>query len=209
MNYLKMFKDVGIIANDSNFFNKCCFDSDNNCQKYNEALFEVVDQVYIDNDIKFDLSHFIMELNDLYNEVGFNLGCFFIERHFNKEFTLNLCDSNNLEMKMILNLNVYTDIIFNRMWDSRLKIDFESLFSDLQNRVSIMKGHFILESVLTDEEINFVLNSDELNKLSYFLIKTGFKLGVFICLAYKILHMQLSDEIGNYIPLDWPVNVPS
>jgi hypothetical protein len=56
MNYLKMFKDVGIIDNDSNFFNMCSFDSDNNCQKYSESLCEVVAKVYIDNDINTALS---------------------------------------------------------------------------------------------------------------------------------------------------------
>ena len=203
-----MFKDVGIIANDSNFFNMCSFDSDNNCQKYSEFLFEVVDKVYIDNDIKTALSGFIMELKDFYNVVGFNLGCFFIERNHKKEFCLN-CHTNKLERKNILNINGYLDAIFKRMWDIRLKIDFENLFSDMQNRISIMKREFILKTCVTEEAINFVLNSAELSKLRYFLIKTGFKFGVFICFPYKTFHMQLSEEIGNYIPVDWPVHVLS
>ena len=207
MNYYKMFQDVGI-DNDSDFFNICSFDSDNNCAKYSEALFEAVDQVYIDNDIKTALSDFFMELKDLYKEVGFNLGCFFIERNNKKEFSLN-CGTNKLEMKKIFNINGYLDAIFNRMWDIRLKNDFENLFSDMQNKISIMKREFILESVVTEEAINFVLNSAELSKLSYFLIKTGFKCGVFICFAYKILHMQLSEEVGNYIPGDWEVHLLS
>jgi hypothetical protein len=78
------------------------------------------------------------------------------------------------------------------MWDIRLKIDFEDLFSDMQNRISLMKQEFILESCVTEEAINFVLNSAELGKLSYFLIKTGFKCGFFLCFAFNTLHMQLS-----------------
>jgi hypothetical protein len=191
-----MFKDVGFIANDSNFFYKFCFDTDNNCKKYSEALFEVVDQVYIDNDIKTALSHFIMELKDLYNDVGFNLGCFFIERNHKKEFCLN-CHTNKLEMKDILNINGYLDSIFNRMWDIRLKIDFESLFSDMQYKISIMKREFILKYCVTEEAINFVLNSAELKKLSYFFIKTGFKYGFFFYFSFNTLHMQLSGEVGN------------
>ncbi|MGD2090609.1 MAG: hypothetical protein PVH61_30835 [Candidatus Aminicenantes bacterium] len=208
MNYLKMFKDVGIIANDSNFFKIIPFDSDNNCQKYSESLFEVVEKVYIDNDIKTALSGFIMELKDFYNEVGFNLGCFFIERNHKKKLCLN-CDTNKIEMKEILNINGYLDSIFNRMWDIRLKIDFESLFSDNKNRISIMKQEFILKYCVTEEAINFVLNSAELSKLSYFLIKTGFKCGVFICFSLKNFNMHLSEDIGNYIPVDWPVHVLS
>jgi hypothetical protein len=110
MNYLKMFKDVGIIANDSNFFNMCCFDSDNNCQKYSDSLFEVIDEVYTYKDFKTDLTGFIVKLKNLYNEVGFNLGCFFVERNHKKEFLLN-CHTNKLEMKKILNINGYLDDI--------------------------------------------------------------------------------------------------
>jgi hypothetical protein len=133
-------------------------------------------------------------LKDLYKEVGFNLGCFFIESNHKKEFSLN-CDNNKLEMKKILNINDYLDAIFNRMWDIRLKNDFENLFTDMQNKISIMKREFILESGVKEEAINFVLNSAELSKLSYILIKSGFKCGVFICFAYNILHMQVSEEV--------------
>jgi hypothetical protein len=203
-----MFQDVGIIKNNSDFFNICSFDNDNNCPKYSEALLEAVDQVYTDNDIKTSLSHFFWELKDLYKEVGFNLGCFFIERNHKKGFSLN-CDTNKFEMKNLFKINVYLDAIFNRMWDIRLKNDFGNLFTDMQNRISIMKQEFILKSVLTEEAINFVLNSNELSKLSYFLIKTGFKSGVFICFAFKTLNMQLSDEVGNYLPGDWEVHLLS
>jgi hypothetical protein len=204
-----MFQNIGIIDNDPDFFNICSFDSDNNCKNYNDALFEAVDRVIIDNKIKAVLSYFIMELKDLYTEVGFNLGCFFIERHLNKEFNINSCDKNKIEMKKILNLNVYLDAIFNRMWDIRLKNDFENIFSDMENKISFMKRELIHESVLTEEATNIVINSDELSKLSYFLIKTGFKCGVFIYFAYKTLHLQLSEEPGNYLPGDWPEHVMS
>jgi hypothetical protein len=204
-----MFKDVGIIDNDINLFSMASFDIDNNCQKSSDALFEVIDEVYTENDFKTDLSGFILELKNLYKEVGVNLGCLFIERHFNKEFSLNFCDTNKLEMKKILNLNGYIDIIFNQMWDIRIKPDLENIFSGMQNTISIMKRELILESGVPGEAINFVLNSAEIRKLSYFLIKTGFKCGFFLCLAYNTLHMQLSEEVGNYLPGDWPIHLIS
>jgi hypothetical protein len=203
-----MFKDVGIIDNDPDFLKMSSFDNDNNCQKASDSLFNLIDE-YTDNAFKPDLIDFIFELKNFYIEVGFNLGKLFIDRHFNKEFSINFCDKNKIEMKKILNLNAYLDAIFNRMWDIREKNDFENLFSDMENKISFMKRELIHESVLTEEAINIVINSDELSKLSYFLIKTGFKCGVFIYFAYKTLHLQLSEEPGNYLPGDWPVKVLS
>jgi hypothetical protein len=100
-----MFRHVGIMDNDLNFFNHCYFDIDNNCRKSSEALFEMIDDVYMANDFKDDLSDFIMDLKNLYKEVGFNLGCLFIERHFNKEIPLTFCDTDKLEMRKFLNLD--------------------------------------------------------------------------------------------------------
>jgi hypothetical protein len=133
-----------------------------------------------------------------------NPGCLFIEKYFNKEFSLNFSDTNKLEVKNILNLNGYIDIIFIRMWDMRIKPDFKNLFPCLQNKISLLKRDFIVESGVPEEEINFVLNSDELSKLSYFIIKIGFKCGLFLWIAYNTLHMQLSEEGGNYLSVDLP-----
>ena len=91
-----MFKDVGIIDNEINLFSMASFDIDNNCQKSSDSLFEVIEELYTDNDFKTDLSGFISELKKSYIEVGFNLGCLFIESHFTKEFRLNLIDNNKL-----------------------------------------------------------------------------------------------------------------
>jgi hypothetical protein len=76
----------------------------------------------------------------------------------------------------------------------------------LQNKINLLKRDFIVDSGVPEEAINFVLNSAELSKLGYFLIKTGFKCGFFLCLAYNTLHMQLSEESENYLPGDWPIN---
>jgi hypothetical protein len=78
-----------------------------------------------------------------------------------------------------------------------------------KNTISIMKRELIVESGVPEEAINFVLNSAELRKLSYSLIKTGFKCGFFICFAYNTLHMQLTEEVGNYLPGDWPIHLIS
>ena len=152
---------------------------------------------------------FFLELKNLYKEVGVNLGCLFIERHFTKEFILNLCDTNKLEMKKIFNLDGYIDVIFNRMWDIRINTDLEKILPGMQNTISNIKRELITESGVPEEAINFVLNSAELRKLSYFLIKTGFKFGFFLCFAYNTLHMQLSEEVGNYLPGDWPIHLTS
>jgi len=205
MNYCKIFRDFGIMDNDSNFINQCSFDIDKNCQKSLEALFGVIEQVYTFNNFTTDLFDFSIELKNLYTEVGVNLGCLFIERHFNKEFRLNFCDPNKLEMEKILNLNGYLDIIFNRMGDILINPDIENLFSVLQNKISLLKRDLIVESGVPEEAINFVLNSAEFRELSYFLIKTGFKCGFFWCLSYNTLYMQLSEEVGNYLPGDWQI----
>jgi hypothetical protein len=202
-----MFKDIGIIDNDANFINMASFDIDNNCQKSIEALFGMIEQVYTDNDFKTDLFDFIIDFKDIYKEAGVNLGCFFIERHFNKEFRLNFCDTKKLEMRNILNLNGYIDIIFNRMIDILIKSDIENLFSGLQIKISGLKRDLIVEFGVPEAAINFVLNSAEFRELIYFLIKTGFKYGFFFCLAYNTLHMQLSEEVGNYLPGDWPIHL--
>jgi len=76
-------------------------------------------------------------------------------------------------------------------------------------KINLLKRDLILDSGVPEEAINFVLNSAELRKLSYFLIKTGFKYGFFLCLAYNTLHMQLSEEAGNYLPGDWPIHLIS
>jgi hypothetical protein len=73
----------------------------------------------------------------------------------------------------------------------------------------LLKRDLILDSGVPEEAINFVLNSAEFRELSYFLIKTGFKCGLFLCLAYNTLHMKLSEEAGNYLPGDWPIHLIS
>jgi hypothetical protein len=140
-----------------NLFSMASFDIDNNCQKSSDSLFEVIEELYTDNDFKTDLSGFISELKKSY-------------------------------------------IIFNHMWDIRIKPDLENIYSGMQNKISIMKRELIVESGVPEGAINFVLKSAELRKLSYFLIKIGFKCGFFLCLAYNTLHMQLSEEVGNYLP---------
>jgi hypothetical protein len=180
MNYLKMFKDVGIIDNDPNFFTRFPFDIENNCRKSNEALSGVIYAVYNNSDFYTDLSGFIMELKNLYKEVGFNLGCLFIERYFNEEIHLNFCGSNKTDMNMILSVNVYIDMIFNRNVDKMIKTDIENIFSGMQDKISLLKHDFNVESGVPETAINFVLNSAELKMLSYFLIKTGFKFGFFL-----------------------------
>jgi hypothetical protein len=95
------------------------------------------------------------------------------------------------------------------MWDIRQKPDFENIFPGMQNTISIMKREFIQNSGVPDEALNFVLNSAELRRLSHFLIKTGFKCGFFLCFAYNTLNMKLSEEVGNYLPGDWPVHLLS
>jgi hypothetical protein len=189
-----MFKDVGVIDNDDNLFSMAYFDSDNNCQRASDTLFEVIEYVYIDNDFKTDLSGFIIDLIDIYKEVGFNLGCLFIEIYFTKEFKLNLCVNNKLEMKKIFNLNGYIENVFYRMWDIKIRPVLDDLFSDMQNIILFLKREFIVEAGVPEEAINFVLKSAELRKLSYFLIKTYFKCGFFWRLAFNTLHMQLSEE---------------
>jgi len=204
MNYFKMFKEIGIIANESNLFDMCYFDIDNNYQKTSNDLFEFIEELYTVNGLKIDLSAFIVELTNLYKEVGFNLGCLFIEKYFNKEFSLNFSDINKLEVKNILDLNGYIDIIFSQIWDIRIKPDIPNLFPGLQNKISLLKHDFIVGTSVPDAVINFVLNSDELSKLLYFIIKSGFKCGLFLWIAYNTLHMHLSGEGGNYLSIDLP-----
>jgi hypothetical protein len=202
-----MFRYVGIMDNDSNFINQCSLDIDNNCKKSLEAMFGVIEDVYTFNYFKTDLFDFIIELNNIYKEVGVNLGCFFIERHFNKEIRLNFCDNDKLEMKKMLNLNDYLDIIFNRIGDILIKPDIENLFSGLRNKISLLQHDIVMEYGVPESSINFVLNSAEFRELIYFLIKTGFKCGFFWCLAINYLHKQLSEEVGNFLPGDWPIQL--
>ena len=207
MNYCKMFRDVGIMDNDGNFINQGYLDIDKNCQKSLEALFGAIEEVYAFNDFTTDLFDFCIELNNLYTEVGVNMGCLFIERHYNKEIRLNFCDTDKLEKKMILDLNCYLDIISTRIVDIMIKTDIENLFSGLQNQISLLHHELVVEYGVPDEAINFVLNSDEYMELSYFLIKTGFKYGVFLCFAYNILFNRFSVESGNYLPGDRPIRL--
>ena len=207
MNYCEMFRDVGIMDNDGNFINQGYLDIDHNCKKSLEALFGVIDEVYAFNDFTTDLFDFCIELKNLYTEVGVNMGCFFIERHYNKEIRLNFCDIDKLEKKMILNISCYLDIISTRIVDIMIKPDIEYLFSGLQNKISLLQQEFVLEYGVPDEAINFVLNSDEYMELSYFLIKTGFKCGFFWCLSFNTIHKQLSKEVLNYLPGYWPAHM--
>jgi hypothetical protein len=80
------------------------------------------------------------------------------------------------------------------MWNIKIRPVLDDFFSDLQNKILLLKRELIVDSGVPGEAINFVLNSSELRKLRYFLIKTGFKCGFFLCLAYNTLHMQLSEE---------------
>ena len=150
-----------------------------------------------------------MELprENLYTEVGVNLGRLFIEKHYNKECRLNFCDTNKLEMEKILYLNGYLDIIFNRMGDILINPDFENLFSGLQNQISLLQHELVVESGVPETAINFVLNSAEFKELSYFLIKTGFKCAFFCCRSFNTLYMQLSEEVGKYLLGDWPIQL--
>ena len=207
MNYCKMFRDVGIMDNDANFINQSYLDIDNNCRKSLWALFRVIEEVYMFNDFTTDLYDFSIELKNLYTEVGVNMGCLFIERYFSKEIRLNFCDTNKLEMNMILNLNCYLDIISTRIMDIMIKNDIENLFSGLQNQISLLHHELVVEYGVPDEAINFVLNSDEYMELSYFFIKTGFKCGFFWCFAFNTLHKQLSKEVLNYLPVNLPIQL--
>jgi hypothetical protein len=137
MNYIEMFRDIGIMDNDANFINQSYLDIDKNCQKSLWALFGVIEKVYTFNDFTTDLYDFIIELKNLYTEVGVNMGCLFMERHFNKEIRINFCDTNKLEKRMILDINCYLDIISTRIVDIMIKTDIENLFSNLQK-----KSHF-------------------------------------------------------------------
>ena len=204
-----MFRHVGIMDNDLNFFNHCYFDIDNNCRKSSEALFEMIDDVYMANYFKDDLSDFIMDLKNLYKEVGFNLGCLFIERHFNKEIPLTFCDTDKLEMRKFLNLDGYLDNIFNHIGDILIKPDIEDLFSGMRNKISLLQYDLVVKYSVPEAAINFVLNSVEFRESSYFLTKTGFKYGVFLCLAFNIFFNRFSVEAGNYLPGDRPIRLIS
>ena len=207
MNYCKMFRDVGIMDNDANFINQGYLDIDNNCRKSLWALFRVIEEMYMFNDFTTDLYDFSIELKNLYTEVGVNMGCLFIERYYIKEIRLNFCDTNKLEKKMILDLNCYLDIISTRIVDIMIKTDIENLFSGLQNKISLLQHDLVVEYGVPEEAINFVLNSTEFRELSYFLIKTGFKCGFFWCLFFNTLYLQLSKEVGNYLPVYWPIQL--
>jgi hypothetical protein len=202
-----MFRDVGIMDNDGNFINQGYLDIDKNCQKSLEALFGAIEEVYAFNDFTTDLYDLIIELKNLYTEVGVNMGCLFIERHYNKEIRLNFCDTDKLEKKMILDLNCYLDIISTRIVDIMIKTDIENLFSGLQNQISLLHQELVVEYVVPDEAINFVLNSDEYMELSYFLIKTGFKCGLFWGLAFKTINKQLFKDVGNYLPVNCQIQL--
>jgi hypothetical protein len=206
MNYCKMFRDAGIMDNDANFIKQSYFDIDNNCKNSLEALFGLIGDVYTFNDFTTDLYDFSIELKNLYTEVGVKMGCLFIERHFDKEIRLNFCDTDKLEMKNILILKSYLDILSYRIVDIMIKTDIENLFSGLKNKISLLQHELVVEYGVPDEAINFVLNSDEFMKLSYFLIKTGFKSGLFWCLSYNA-YIQSSEGIGNYLPAKWPIQL--
>ena len=207
MNYIEMFRHVGIMENELDFFKDCYFDIDNKCRKTSEALFEMIDDVYVANDFKNDLSDYIMDLKNLYKEVGVNLGCLFIERHFNKEIPLTFCDTDKLEMRKFLNLDGYLDNIFNRLGDILVKPDIEYLFSGMRNTISLLQYDLVVKYSVPEAAINVILNSDEFREFSYFLIKTGFKYGVFLCLAFNILYNRFSEESGNYLPGDRPIRL--
>ena len=112
-------------------------------------------------------------------------------------------------MQKIFNLNGYIENIFNRMFDIKIKTEQENVFPGLKNKINLLKRDFIVYSRVSEEAINFVLNSDELRKLGYFLIKTGFKCGFLLCFAYNTLHMQLSKEVGNYLSRDCTIHLIS
>ena len=80
-----------------------------------------------------------------------------------------------------------------------IKTDIENLFSGLKNKISLLQHELVVEYGVPEGAINFVLNSDEFMKLSYFLIKTGFKSGLFRCLASNIFYMQFPEKAGNYL----------
>ena len=206
MSYYKMFKEIGIIGDDDNLPNMTSFDIGNNCQKSSDDLFVLIENVYADIDFLNDLSRFIVELKVLYKEAGVNLGCLFIERHLKKVFKLNLCDDKKLEMQKVFNLNGYIENIFNRMLDIKIKTELENVFPGLKDKINFLKRDFIVDSRVSEEAINFVLKSDELRKLGYFLIKTGFKCGFFFCLSFNIQHMQLPGELGNFLPGGLPIH---
>jgi hypothetical protein len=131
----------------------------------------------------------------------------FIERHFNKEIPLTFCDTDKLEMRKFLNLDGYLDNIFSRIGDILIKPDIEDLFSGMRNKISLLQYDLVVKYSVPEAAINVVLNSDEFRELSYFLIKTGFKYGVFLCLAFNILFNRFSVEAGNYLPGDRPIRL--
>jgi hypothetical protein len=196
MNYFKIFRDVGIMENELNFFKHCYFDIEQNCRKSSETLFEMIDAVYMTNDFKNDLSDFIMDLKSLYTEVGVKLGCLVIDRHFAKEIHLTFCDTDKREMRKFLSLDGYLDNIFNRLGDILVKPDIEDLFSGMRKKISLLQYDLVVKYSVPEAAINYVLNSAEFKKLRYFLIKTGFKYGVFLCIAINTLK-QLSEESGK------------
>jgi hypothetical protein len=203
MNYLKMFRDVGIMDYDPNFFSHCYFDIEHNCRNSSEALFKMIDEVYTDEDVKNDLSGFIWELKKLYKEVGINLGCLFMDRHSNKEIRLIFFDTDKLEMRKFSILNGYLDNLFDRIVDIPVKPDIENLFSGLRNRIALLQHDLVLKNSVPGSAINFALNSDEFREHSYFLIKTGFKYGFFWYFAFKVFCNELSDALRKYLPGDW------
>jgi hypothetical protein len=76
------------------------------------------------------------------------------------------------------------------MFDIKIKTELENVFPGLKDKINLLKRDFVVDSRVSEEAINFVLKSDELRKLGYFLIKTGFKCGFFFCLSFNIQHMQ-------------------
>ena len=89
----------------------------------------------------------------------------------------------------------------------QIKPELENVFSGLQNKINLLKRDFIVDSGVSEEAINFVLNSAELRKLGYFLIKTGFKCGFLLCFTYNSLHIKLSEEVGNYLSRDCKIHL--
>jgi len=88
-----------------------------------------------------------------------------------------------------------------------IKNDIENLFPGLQNQISLLHHELVVENGVPESAINFVLNSDEYMELSYFFIKTGFKCGFFWFLSFKALYKQLSEEVGNYLPVNLPIQL--
>ena len=193
MNYFQKFKDIGVIDKAINSIRTDSFETDNNCEKSMDAVFGLIDRMYMDNVVKGDLKGFIMDLRDIYKEVGVNLGSFFYDRHFKKKFRPNSFDTDNIEMKMILDFDFYIDIVFGLIGEILLEPGNEHLVEGLYLKIYGLKRDLIMRSGVPEGAINFVLNSTEVDKLIYFTIKTGFKCGFLLCLFFNPFRCQLNE----------------